>query len=72
MMEIDPWERAAECERAARQEEDPYQRELLTSLRNLWIALANERALMTVAEVADEIASLSRIETDLAQDKRVH
>jgi hypothetical protein len=45
---------------------------MLTSLRNLWIALANERGLMTQAELSNQIASIGRIEAALPRGKVLH
>jgi hypothetical protein len=42
---IDPWAKAAECERALRYTDDPHRRILLSQLREYWIAIANEKAL---------------------------
>ena len=72
MAQIDLWERAAECQRAAQDEADPHRREMLTSLRNLWIALANERGLMTQAELSKEITGIGRIEAALPQGRMLH
>ncbi|HEY1361281.1 MAG TPA: hypothetical protein VGF60_03490 [Xanthobacteraceae bacterium] len=72
MAQNDPWERAAECQRAVQDEADPHRREMLTSLRNLWIALANERGLMTQAELSNQIASIGRIEAALPRGKVLH
>jgi hypothetical protein len=41
---IDPWEKAWECEHAIRTCGDLERKSLLTSLRELWVAIANERA----------------------------
>ena len=42
MSRIDPWEKAADCERAIQAAADPQQKTILKNLRYLWIALANE------------------------------
>ena len=60
MARPDPWEKAAECERALQTAIDPRRRALLESLRNQWIALANRRSLMTDVEVAGDADGLSR------------
>ena len=44
MFQIDPWERAAECERALRAGTDSTHRQILTDVRDLWIGLANTRS----------------------------
>jgi len=60
MARPDPWEKAAECERALQTAIDPRRRALLESLRNQWIALANRRSLMTDVEVASDADDQSR------------
>jgi hypothetical protein len=52
MARPDPWEKAAECERALQAANDPRRRALLENLRNQWIALANRRSLMTDVKAA--------------------
>ena len=42
MPQIDPWEKAADCERALRITVDPIRRETLSNIREFWIALAQE------------------------------
>ena len=44
-MIIDPWEKAAECERSLRATPNLQQRAILEMLRNLWIALGNTKNL---------------------------
>ena len=39
---IDPWERAAQCERALLDISDSTRRKLLTNLHDLWVSLAEE------------------------------
>src|SRR5262245_57511748 len=46
MSNIDPWEKAADCERARKSAADPEQRRLLANLRDLWIALGCQCELM--------------------------
>jgi len=41
---IDPWVKAEECERAIKACKDPRRMPMLTNLRDLWVAVANERA----------------------------
>jgi hypothetical protein len=42
---VDPWTKAAECDRALQYTTDPLRRNVLTLLRDFWIAVANEKAL---------------------------
>ena len=43
MFQVDPWEKAADCERALRLTLDPVHRENLANIREFWISLANAR-----------------------------
>ena len=50
MLRVDPWEKAADCERAIQAAADPQQKTILKNLRYLWIALANESECMSAVE----------------------
>ena len=43
MLQVEPWEKAADCERALRLTLDPIYRENLTNIREFWISLAHKR-----------------------------
>ena len=64
MLQIDPWERAAECERALRAANDPKRRQILTDVRDLWIGLANTRSFWTRAQFDEQVEAISRIHTE--------
>ena len=64
MLQIDPWERAAECERALRAANDPKRRQILTDVRDLWIGLANTRSLWTRVHFDEQVEAISRIHTE--------
>ena len=65
MHQIDPWEKAAECQRYLQAEVDSTRREILTNVRDLWIGLANARNFLTGAEDQVEVEKLNRIHADL-------
>ena len=65
MLQMDPWERAAECERYLQTEVDLTRREILANVRDLWIGLANARNLLTGAEFDQQIKTLDSIQADL-------
>ena len=65
MHQIDPWEKAAECQRYLQAEVDSTRREILTNFRDLWIGLANARNFLTGAEDQEEVETLNRIQADL-------
>jgi len=70
--QIDPWEKAAECARAIELSLDPRRKAELTVVQHMWIALANERSLLTSQEIAQEIETIGRIQVRLAgQDEPV-
>jgi hypothetical protein len=69
MAAVDPWEKAADCQRGMATA-NAEQRPILEKLRNLWIALGNERSLMPPAQVAREIAAISRIHADMLSTER--
>jgi hypothetical protein len=64
--QIDPWEKAADCERAIRAAADPQQKKILKNLRYLWIALANESDCMSADELAHESEAIGRLHLALA------
>ena len=68
MLHVDPWEAAADCERAAQdQSNNPEHWAIYTHLRDLWIALANARDLLNEREFEHEVENIIRIEADLVQ-----
>jgi hypothetical protein len=67
MSQIDPWEKAADCERAIQAAADPQQKTILKNLRYLWIALANESECMSADEFAHESETIGRLHVALAR-----
>jgi hypothetical protein len=59
MSQLDPWEKAADCERALRITVDPIQRDILSNIREFWIALANERPFLSEEDLEAGIAVIS-------------
>jgi hypothetical protein len=64
MIILDPFEKAADCERALATA-DPRRRPILEKLRDLWIALGNERSLLTDEQLCREVEAISRIQADM-------
>jgi hypothetical protein len=62
---VDPWGKAAECERAIAVVADPERRVVLNSLRSLWIALGNEGAFFDGLERADQLSTIAQIHVEL-------
>jgi hypothetical protein len=65
MLLVDPWGKAAECERAIAAVADPERRVVLNSLRSLWIALGNERSFFDGLERADQLSTIAQIHIEL-------
>jgi hypothetical protein len=65
MSQIDPWEKAADCERALMLTQDPIYRGNLTSIREFWISLAYKRASLSAAEFANEAEAIGRLHANL-------
>jgi hypothetical protein len=74
MSNIDPWEKAADCERARKSAADPDRRTLLANLRDLWIALGSQCEVMSSDEMAQEAEAIGRLHADLyaAGNRRLH
>ena len=71
-MSVDPWEKAADCERAIRLTLDPIHRENLTNIREFWISLANKRRFLTEQEFANQAEAIGRIHANLSVTASVH
>jgi hypothetical protein len=65
MLQIDPWAKAAECERAIRVVADPERRSVLISLRSLWITLGNEEKIFDMSWQAGQVPKIAQIHAEL-------
>jgi hypothetical protein len=65
MLQIDPWVKAAECERAIRVVADPERRSVLISLRSLWITLGNEETVFDRSRQAGQVPKIAQIHAEL-------
>jgi hypothetical protein len=54
MTQVDPWEKAADCERALKSAVDPAHRHKLKDIREFWISLAYARPFITEQQFAKE------------------
>jgi hypothetical protein len=64
MLQVDPWGKAAECERAIEIVADPERRVVLDSLRSVWIALGNKQTSFDSGR-AGHISTIAQIHTEL-------
>ena len=72
MLRVDPWEKAADCERALRLTLDPVHRANLTNIREFWISLANERPFLSEHEFARQAEAIGRLHASLAAPASIH
>jgi hypothetical protein len=70
MAQLDPWVKAADCERAIRTTLDPLHRETLINIREFWIALAQKSRSLSDDALATEIKTLGRLHAKLNRDAR--
>jgi hypothetical protein len=63
---IDPWEKAAECERSVQASVDPRKRTILANIRDRWIALGNESSRMSETDRAESAESINRLHIELS------
>ena len=62
---VDPWSKAAECDRAIELVADPERRIVLQSLRSLWIALGNPLLRSGKHARGGNLAAIAQIHTEL-------
>ena len=65
MLQLDPWGKAAECERAMGIVADPERRVVLSSLRSVWITLGNKQSFLHATERAGPLSTFAQIHTEL-------
>jgi hypothetical protein len=70
MAQVDPWEKAADCERAIRITLDPLHRETLTNIREFWIVLAQKSRFLSDDALATQIETIGRLHAKLDRDAR--
>jgi hypothetical protein len=72
MFQVDPWEKAADCERALRLTIDPVHREKLTNIREFWISLAKKGPFLSEHEFAREAETIGCLHANLAALTSIH
>ena len=60
-MKLDPWDKAAECDRAIEIVADPERREVLDRLRSVWLAIGDRPSFLDRAERAAQLSTLAQI-----------
>jgi hypothetical protein len=70
MLPVDPWSKAAECDRALAVIADPERRLVLDSLRNLWLALCNEQSFFDRPDRAHQLSTIAQIHAELIAECR--
>jgi hypothetical protein len=60
-MQVNPWDKAAECGRAIEAAKDPHRRAVLGNLQKLWIALGNEESLLADQHLMERCEGLYRL-----------
>lgn len=64
-LQIDPWIKAAECERAISVVADPECRSVLISLRSLWIALGNDTCALDSSRQTGQVPKIAQIHAEM-------
>jgi hypothetical protein len=72
MFQVDPWEKAADCERALRLAIDPVHRERLVNIREFWISLADEKPFLSEDNFAKQAEAIGRLYADLTAPRSIH
>jgi hypothetical protein len=70
MAQVDPWEKAADCERAIRITLDPIHRETLSNIREFWIALAENSRFLSDNVLATQIETIGRLHASFCRAAR--
>jgi hypothetical protein len=65
MLPIDPWVKAAECERVIRVVADPERRSVLISLRGLWLALGEQESVLDRRRPDGQVPVIVQIHAEL-------
>ncbi|PWT85769.1 MAG: hypothetical protein C5B56_13525 [Proteobacteria bacterium] len=64
-MTIDPWVLAADCHRMMQEATDRDRKTLARHLRDFWLALGNEEAMMEDAEFEADVAVVKSMHDDM-------
>lgn len=64
-MVLDPWAKAAECERAIERVADPERRIVLESLRGVWIEVCDSLSFLDETDRSRDLTTIEQIHTEL-------
>jgi hypothetical protein len=65
MLLLDPWSKAAECDRAIERVADPERRIVLESLRSVWVEVGDCLSLCGGPEASADLSLIEKIHTEL-------
>jgi hypothetical protein len=65
MLVLDPWSKAAECDRAIERVADPERRLVLESLRSVWIEVCDSLSLFDDSDRAHDLSAIAQIHREL-------
>jgi hypothetical protein len=66
---IDPWRKVVECDRAINNCIDPERKPILINLRELWIAIADEKA-KDLPDWHDQAKNIDQLHADILSSQR--
>ena len=72
LLDVDPWSRVAECERAIERVADPERRTVLESLRSFWVAVGDVLLPVRERDDSDHVSLMSRMQTQLSIMTLIH
>ena len=72
MLHVDPWSKAAECDRAIAIVADPERRIVLLSLRDFWIALGNDMPCVSAHDETGRRSTMSVMHAQLSTVSQIH
>jgi hypothetical protein len=65
MLSLDPWSKAAECDRAIERVADPERRIVLESLRSVWVEICDSVSAFDQPEQSQTLSLIAEIHTEL-------
>ena len=72
LLNVDPWSKAVECERAIERMADPERRTVVESLRSFWVAIGDVLLRVRERDESDHVSLMSRMQTQLSIMTEIH